>query len=217
MFVRSLAALAALGLIAAAPAASTGSVSFNVGGTALSMPLPAGYCEPKGDLVALAQTVASTDTDNTTHVTLYQCGATLANVGDYVLIKTPVRVLSLTIDRPTLLAQIAPEFDKPLVVDKPKFDAKVADSLNRVSGAPAKVTTQIDTRGHDDVCGYIAGHAQVAVAGASDVVAVGGCVTSVGGRVVEIFRYTKYTGEQDVARMLKEARAMALTVVPAKS
>ncbi len=205
------AAIAALGLVAAAPA---GRATFDVGGVKLSLPLPASYCEPSGPMTALAQTVAAADPDNVTDLTLYKCDATPDDLGDYVLIKTPVRVLGMTVDRPTLLAQIGPEFDKGPPVDNKKLGDDVASSLDRVSGTKAKVATQMSVRGHDDVCGYVGGSAQLSNSSRSVNVAVGGCITAAGGRIVQVFRYTMYRDPSDIDRMMKDARAIALTIGP---
>jgi hypothetical protein len=73
--------------------------------------------------------------------------------------------------------------------------------------------------GRDDACAYMGGAITGADAtGKSTTVLLGGCITSVGGKVISVFRYVGSGKGKDVGALLRESRALALQVraVPTK-
>ena len=201
-------------VIGPAPAAQD-TIDFSVADVALTMKLPAGYCLPTGRGAAVAQLVANGDPNAVTHATLYRCGVepgTGAN--DYTLIKTPRSMLDATIDRPALIREMGAQFDNPLTVAAlAKTDAGA--DVSRALGTKVEITGEVKPLGHDDVCAYMGGQVSVAGAGTSYLQPAAICITSVGGKILMIARYGKDLAPTAIATLLREARAVALTLRPA--
>ncbi|MBN8809572.1 MAG: hypothetical protein J0I47_15235 [Sphingomonas sp.] len=209
----AIAATAIIATAAAADAPSSQTASFNVGGVAYTMPLPAGYCLPTGQLIAIAQTVAAADSANVTNLTLYRCDATPAKIGDYALVKTPANLISMTVDHATFAAQIAPEFDKPMPVSSDEISANVADNYDKVIGKRPTIGIKLATRGHDAVCGYMTGGGTVGNGTITKDIAMGACTTAIGGRVIQVICFTESKLPADQDRMMRQAKALATTIV----
>ncbi|MDH7972610.1 hypothetical protein QH494_10490 [Sphingomonas sp. AR_OL41] len=203
----------ALPVVAPAPApAPPPSVDFSVGGVALTMPLPPGYCIPTGRDAAVAQLVAAGDKGAVTHATLKQCDGSIgAGVNDYTLIKTPTSMLMPVVDRPTLIKELGAEFDNPVAVADMNTGDAGAD-LSQVLGTKVEIKGLIKPLGHDDVCAYMGGQVNVTGAGISYLQPTGVCITSVGGKVVTIARYGKDLAPAAIATLLRAARAIALSM-----
>jgi hypothetical protein len=204
-------ALAAFGFAGQAAAQGV-AARFEIGGVNFVMPVPAGYCLPTADQQPAVDALAASDRDNKTSLTLLSCGPN-ADEMDYLIIKTPVDVVSLTISRTTLLSSLGPEFDKPMGAD---FDlgATERDIEGRFSesaGRPVSVAAAVSPRGHDDVCGYIGGTVK-SDALEGGVITVASCLTVVSGRVLAINLYARGDDPATLRALLKRTRALALTV-----
>lgn len=213
--------LAAFAVTMPAVAADTTIVPFLIGGVALELPTPAGYCVPTGQEAAVAQLVAAADNVNVTDLTLVRCGADAqAALEDYSIIKTPTRSLLATVSRDELLAALSAEFDKPEF--KEFLSKQVMPSTEkqyRDLGAEITMSGSPRPLGRDDVCAYMGGEITPAdKSGKTYPTLMGGCITAVGGKVISVFRYVVPGKGKDVGALLREARALALQVrtAPAK-
>ena len=210
-----LAAIAAMVATMPAPAASDRIADFRVGGVSFSLPLPTGYCLPIGAQADIAQVLAAADTVNVTVLTLNRCdGAVVKGAGDYTLIKAPISTLVRTIDRATLIDELGKAFADTDAMkalrDKSVNDA--AGSLEKLGGPKLNMTGGLLPRGRDEVCGYMGGASHVASGAIEYDQAVGSCITAVGGRVIVIHRYGTRVDDTGVLKLMREARAMALSI-----
>jgi hypothetical protein len=206
------AALVALSLIAASPASASDAnqADFQVGGVSFSLPIPDGYCLPIGEAADVMAKIAAADAVNTTDLALMRCdGKLIRGANEYTTIKTPSAALLLTIDRPTLLAQLGPQFDQPL--DKSWRDL-AAKSLSKLNGSKIDITGDFGPRGKDAICGYLAGILHFTADAASFDQPVAMCMTAVGGRVLSIYRGGTKTDEASILALMREARAIALAI-----
>lgn len=207
--------LAALPLIAASPAPDARQADFQVGGVSFSLPLPASYCLPAGKDAAVAKLMAAGDTTNTTDLTLVRCDEGIVpGANDYTYVKTPVAALQITIDRPTLLAQLGAEFGK--AIDTTSASSQAGKKLSEVAGMKIDISGSFAPRGKDDVCGYMAGVLHVATDKISYDQPIAVCITSVGGRVLSVYRTGKKNDEAGILALMREARLLALTIKPGK-
>lgn len=214
----------ALAPVAAEPAPAPTppvSIDFSIGGVALTMPLPAGYCIPTGQDAARAQIVAAGDKGTVTHATLKRCDGSLGNgANDYTLIKTPNAMLVPVVDRPTLIKELGAEFDNPVAVAGFAGDMNKSDAgadLSQILGTRVEIKGTVKPLGHDAVCAYMGGQVEVKGAGLSYLQPTGVCITSVGGKVVTIARYGKDLAPAAIATLLRGARAIALSMRPARA
>lgn len=186
---------------------------FRVGGVSFSLPIPDGYCPPAGKDADVAQVMSASDTTNTTDLTLVRCDeGVVQGANDYTYIKTPIAALLVAIDRPTLLAQLGAEFDK--AVDTNAWRDQAAKSLSDVMRAKVDVSGNFAPRGKDDVCGYMAGVLHFAAANVSYDQPVAVCITSVGDRVLSVYRTGKKSDDASILSLMREARALALAIKP---
>ena len=197
---------------AVTPAPST----FRIGGVEFALPLPTGYCMPQGKQIDIAQLIAAADPNSVTHLTLVRCGVEMTTgANDYTLIKTPKTALVVAVDRPTLLKSLGAEFDNPETLkylQSDAFDKKVSEDLGKVIPGKPQFAGDIKPLGRDDVCAYLGGTTKVEGNGASYSQAVGTCITSIGKRVVVVNRYGVRTDSAGVVALLRQARALALTI-----
>lgn len=207
---------AALATASAGAADTAAPAGFRVGGVEFSLPLPAGYCMPQGVQVDIAQMIAAADPNSVTDLTLVQCGVTIGTgANDYTLIKTPKAALGMTVDRPQLLASLGAEFDKPETLkflQSEEFDKQVSEDAGKAIPGKPQFTGDIKPIGRDDVCAYMGGTTKVTGNGTSYLQAVGTCITSIGNRVVVVNRYGIKTDDAGVAILLRQAKALALTI-----
>lgn len=206
-------------LASALAAASPAPVQFNVGGTALSMPMPTGYCLPAGAQITVAQMLAAADHSNVTDAHIVRCDGKAPGEEDYTMIKTPVQALPITIDRPQIIDLMIKTFDDPQAKTDLSPDAinkDAAGALSSTFGANVKLNGAIVPLGHDDTCFYMGGILEINAKDIQYKQSVGGCMTSVGGRVITIYRYDRSNTDAGVLALLREANAIARSVQPAK-
>jgi hypothetical protein len=186
----------------------------------LEVPLPAGYCEPTGADIDLAQVVAAGDNDNVTHLSLYPCNvqaskAPLGTFKDYIVVKTPRQALLVAVGREELLRSLGEEFENPA------FAEAVASGriMDESEAGPSKVLmTKLDLsgsvapRGKDEMCAYVGGLLTVSSSVVTYTLAVGGCMTSVGERVLAIYYYGPDQSPSGVARLLMRSKEFAKSI-----
>lgn len=201
-------------------AAAAESVEFSVGGTMLSVPVPAGYCLPKGRDKETADILASGDKDNATLTTLIRCDQAESEKGvgnDYILIKSPRLVLGQTISRPDLLASLEAEFGKAGWQDGTIGSKATRDASNGLSEAfqtQVNIEGDIGVRGSDGDCAYVGGTLQFSGGGISYPIILGGCITSSGGKVVMVYSYDDPGKGGGVIGKMRTARNVAMSITP---
>ena len=202
-------------VLADAPAAKT-SFDFSVGGVALTLPLPAGYCLPTGKAAAVAELIAAGDTNSVTHVTLKRCDIDLGTgSNDYTLIKTPTSALMTTIDRPALIKALGDQFADPVTLAQlaaSLSDGKAGKDVSEVLHAKVEIKGDIKPLGHDDVCAYLGGQVNVKAEGAGYLQPTAVCITSVGSKVVTISRYGTDLKPAAIVSLMRDARQIAETL-----
>lgn len=206
--------LGLLATAAAAPAAAqeARTARFQVTGVEIALPIPNGFCEPEGKGVALAQLLAAGDNVNVTNLTLTRCGAEPRLV-DYYLLKTTKSLLTLTVSREQWIAMLVESLDDPSVksmLDPAKINAEAERDIMAVIGK-VSVDGDVHWLGHDDVCVYLGGVIRYEIETVEETRAMTGCMTAVGGRAVNLYRYS--AGETaNVTRYLADIKAMALSM-----
>lgn len=209
--------------LSAAPTASP-EASFALAGAAFRVLLPTGYCLPRGQQVDIARLVASGDVRNVTHLTLFPCDAPVDAAGlsaqrDYILIKTPKEVLNVQLSREELLRGLGEAFDNPAFAQALASGQLLKDAGKGVSdviGTPIDLSGNVAPRGKDDVCAYLGGTMAIASRTHSYTLAVGTCVTAVGGRAISVNWYGSDESPAGVARLLAKAKGLALTIASRK-
>ena len=194
--------------------------SFAVGGVTFQLPLPQGYCLPRGQQVDIARLVAAGDTQNDTHLTLFPCNAPADAAGlgtqeDYILIKTPKQAVNAQVTREALLQGLGEAFDSPAFAQAMASGQLLKESeqgVSNVVGTKVDLSGTVAPRGKDDVCAYLGGTLAVASRLASYTLAVGTCVTAVGGRVLSVYWYGSDERPAGVARLLVKAKGLAQTI-----
>lgn len=204
--------------LSAAPKAPA-EASFRLGGMTFRLPLPSGYCLPQGLDVDVAQQVAAGDIENLTHLTLFPCtsGKGGPGIGDqnYIVIKTPRQVLLTQVSREELLKGLGEEFEKPAFAEALTSGNSLKDIAKGASealGTPVDLSGEVAPRGKDEICAYLGGTLKVETKAISYTVAVGGCITSIEGRVMTVYWYGPDQGPAGIARLLVKTKALAATI-----
>ena len=197
-------------------AAQTGTASFNIGSVAVDLTIPAGFCAPTGSAVHKAAVGVASDKENTTHLTLYACAQMEnATISDYFLIKTPSTLLNTPATREEVLTALTAEMSDPsFSAENLSSDAgdKATKSISEASGTATKITTDIRPLGRDKDCAYMGGIVNASTEAGVFSLNVGGCITAVGNRLVMVFRYTKGTTTAAAAKLLPDARKLAMAL-----
>lgn len=206
MLAAALVALTPAAAVRAAPA------SFRSGGVEFQMPIPAGYCLPKGSQIDIVQLLAAGDDRNVTHLTLLPCVEKKGIDRDYIVLKTPKEALLVPLDRAKFLEELGAVFESQ------EFRSELASgnilqesgkAAGAVVGTPIDLTGDIRPLGKDERCGYMGGTLKVASAVANYTLAVGMCMTVVAGRLLTINWYGPDTGSRGVAELLQKSRRLA--------
>ncbi|THD37393.1 MAG: hypothetical protein E7773_05060 [Sphingomonas sp.] len=205
-----------MGLIAAEPGADGRLADFRVGGVSFTLPMPDGYCLPVGAQADVAQVVAAADTENVTDLTLTRCGAPIVKgANDVTIIKTPRKALMVPVTRAELLTQIGKEFDNPVTIANATGDkalGQASKSLTDTFGAKVALSGTFGPRGKDEMCGYMAGVMHVESPLATYDQALAACLTSVGGRMLFIYRSGLKNDDASILQLMRETRAIAQSI-----
>lgn len=208
---------------AALAAATSGGVSarnqiIDVGGVKLEVPVPHGYCIPTGEAATAAQSQAALDDRNSTLLVLVDCrpGKAMEN---YLVIKTPLRMLSSDVTREELLQGLGsqgfddPEFRKHL--EAGDFEKHASDRTSQLTGQNVNFEANIAPRGLDETCAYLGGNSTVTTAGKTYTMAVATCITAVGKRAIALTADSAATSASAFEGLYMPLRDWALTIKPA--
>lgn len=219
MKIWAFAAIAAASLLStAAQAAET--VTFTINDVTLTAPMPAGYCEPVNSDRLIADTLARGDRDNITLATLIRCdqaGRAEGPGNDYMLIKSPRTALTTMISRPEFLRAINAEFGKAdwqTGVASNAATDRAAKGLSDVLETPMEIAGDLAPRGSDQDCAYLGGTLNVNGGGVVYPIILGGCLTSVGNKVLAVYTYDDPGKGGGVAGKMRLARDVAMAIRP---
>ena len=152
-----LAILALLGAVCAIDTAQAAPVPFRIGAVELTMPLPAGFCEPSKNAAAAVQLLAAADDVNLTHLTMLPCDDGSLSKPDYVIVKTPKTMLLATLTRETLLAELAKVFDATTYKPLPGTNDNIEKRFEELVGEHPEILGAVKPLGRDDICSYMGG------------------------------------------------------------
>lgn len=200
----------------AAPAARPDAVaSFSIGGIAFQMSIPAGYCLPHGEAVGAAQLLASGDKENLTALTLVSCKGNPFDV--YILIKAPLKALTVDLSREETLEAVGAAFDTPALrekIENGQLTQTSGKELTAALGQRVDLAGVVKPIGKDRACAYIGGILDVKTLQLSYRVSLGSCISAVGKRFMVVHTYGPDRGSAGVAAQLVKARRLMETIRP---
>jgi len=194
--------------------------SFRVGGVEVSGPVPEGYCFLEGVDVDVAQLLAASDNDSVTHLTLQNCKPDLADI-DYLILKTPKKLLSANVQRETLFASLRAAFGTPEfkdAIENGGFLTQSAEGLEKTLQMEVEIGGALKPVGNDSTCSYLAGILDFEAAQVKYKLAVAACITTVANKVVSVNFYGPASGNGSIKAVMEKAKNFALTMTgtPAK-
>jgi hypothetical protein len=199
-------------LVVATADAEAVTATFRINGVELEMPVPEGYCLPRGRDVDVAQAVSAADADNVTHLTLYPCQPQ-EPLTDYILVKTPRQAVLQTIDREQLLAGLSEVFDNVDVNSMMgSMNDRIEENLASVIGTRPDLVGRFRPLARDESCAYLGGTMQVTAAQLTYSISVGACMTAISGRMLTVYLYGPDRGSAGVAELLVRAKALAASI-----
>lgn len=186
-------------------------MQFAVGTVPFRVPLPSGFC-PANDALTKESEKLFAKSKSIMLATFVECGSAETRPWqDYTILTTPADSVQFSVSRKGFLANMVPEFDVPQYRD---FIAKqVAGNAAATRDSPATIEIAGSSIpiGYDDVCVYLAGE-RPPRDGYPYSTRSGACMTSVGNRIVAIYRYADPRFGKSHATLLREARAIALSI-----
>ncbi|WP_428631355.1 hypothetical protein [Sphingopyxis sp.] len=199
-------------MVAAMPAAALAAspVNFSIDGVAITGSSPEGYCTPTGQAKLAGDLLAKGDVENQTPAMFVRCeqrDSALDMKYDYYLIKSP-RVSFPEMKRAEFIALMVKELALPLYKNGGPWVDNAEDGLSTAFGTKVDLSGDIKPRGNDDVCIYLGGEVKVASTIATYPIAVGGCGTIIGGKMLFIYSYDDPAKPNSVAVQLRRARAL---------
>lgn len=204
----------------ASTASANEPANFTIGDVTFAATVPEGYCIPKGEDKAFSAEVAAHDTASFTSLTLIRCDLAGEDRGydiDFLVIKTPVRLIYATKSREELLGSLSAQMGKPDWEINREMDAvpdQIADTLSLNFATAVSVEGTVRPRGVDSICAYLGGKLTVTADGAGGSGLMGSCATSVGGKIMTIHSYGLADGSQNVENLMRRSRAVALSIRP---
>lgn len=196
---------AALSIPGAAAAQST--ADFNWRGESFSLAIPAGYCLPKGEQIAITQATAAGDSQNETVVHLERCG-TFGE--DYILIKTPRNMPPLTMPKAQFIDLVSDQFTQENVQDG--IDQGSEDVSNMSDGKLSISQRDYGFVGTDDECVIMAGSMELRSREGAVEVRVGSCLTLVGTRNFAIHSYDNRPDGAGAQTLSQRSRQVAVAI-----
>lgn len=212
-----LATLAAATATMSTAALAADPVSFTLGDVAITGSSPEGYCTPTGSAKRAADLLAKGDLENLTATMLVRCeqrDSAKDMKYDYYLIKSP-RAAFEPMSRARFIALMVKELALPQHQDGTAVLGNAEDGLSAAMGTKVDLSGSVKPRGNDNVCIYMGGEVTVTSAVATYPIAVGGCGTMVGGKMLFVYSYDDPAKPNGVAVQLRRARALADTLAAA--
>lgn len=201
-------ALGGIVLLTAAAQTPPRSASFDFNGVRFNLPIPDGYCFPAGAATEAIARVNAADDRNLTHLTLVTCGdRELAK--DTIRIATSRAVLETVANREQVLAALAPVYAK---TDFSTVMEHMGQKLSKELSTRIDLTGEVRPRGQNKNCAFMGGVGTVRTEQISYTQSVGGCITAVDDRILQIYSTGPGETPADVARRMLLAETVALSI-----
>jgi hypothetical protein len=203
--------LAVAGAAMPAAALAANPVNFAIDDVAITGSSPEGYCTPTGRAKLATDLLAKGDLENLTPAMFVRCelrDSAKDMKYDYYLIKSP-RAAMPAMARADFIAMMVKELALPAYQNGDATFGEVEKGLSDAMGTKVDLSGAIKPRGNDNVCIYLGGEVTVASAIATYPIAVGGCGTIVGGKMLFVYSYDDPAKPNSVAVQLRRARALA--------
>lgn len=202
------------------PAAATGAdAAFKVGSVEFLVGIPAGYCLPTGPQVEAVRVMAASDERNVTHLAFYPChppaNADAHPPMDYIVLKSPRSLLNAEVNRGEFLAGLGQAFKDPAfeaLLRSGKLYDDAGKSASQALGLKVDLSGTVRPRGTDESCAYLGGTLDVQSAVRSYRLALGACMTAVGGKAVATYYYGSDASSDGVGRLIVKAKRLALAI-----
>ncbi|WP_108787974.1 hypothetical protein [Erythrobacter sp. Alg231-14] len=190
------------------PVESVTEVEFAVSDAMFVMPMPDGYCLPRGEEKVLSDETAADDIRNRTLVDMDVCGTFAVY---YVLVKTPRAEFQVPMARDAFFAMMEQQLENSDLVETVMQED--IDMLEESSdGAITLETQDYGFDGFDDDCLYASGIMRITMEGERDKALAAGCTTLIGGYIFAVHAYD-FTDNPDTLETLKRrARDIALSI-----
>lgn len=189
------------------------SVALQVGPDKLSMPLPTGFCVPRGYVAGVAEAVAKADDQNVTLATFVNCEHQDDEMAmnNYVIVKAFRKAVMLRFEKASTLDQLDKAATGP---NAPRFDENLAkrtsDSLEATTGQRMELTGDFGYAGRDQDCIYLAGRMALKDKPEKSLL-MAACTTVAGGKLLTVYRYDARP-TADVAALKAETRSIAVSI-----
>ena len=214
-------AQAAPSKVTAPKAAAMGlqTLSFRMLGDEITVPTPAGFCEPTGAYADTAQIAAAGDSQNVTLLSLYNCSEMAAEQPSqhWAFIKAPKSLMSTRATLAELLEGMGaiPESDMKVALENPEINEQVQKDVGQVIGRDVKVVTRIVPVDRDANGYYMAGTVLMSAGETKIAAAVAIGFTSVRGHLITYNLYGPGQSPAAIRAVLDEARATTKRIVDA--
>jgi len=194
-------------------------LSFRMLGDEITVPTPAGYCEPTGPYADAAQVAAAGDSQNVTLLSLYNCAEMAAGAPSqhWAFIKAPKSLMSTRATLAQLLEGMGavPESDLKAALEDPNINEGVQKELSKVTGADVKVASSIVPVDRDANGYYLAGTVQMSAGESNIAAAVAVGFTAVKGHLITYNLYGPGQSPAAVRAVLDVARVETKRIVDA--
>ena len=187
---------------------SVPATQFTIGDQSFVMPIPAGFCLPRGENQTASQELAATDITNRTLVDMDVCGTFAIN---YVLVKTPRQSPMIPIPREQFFSLMAREVEAGTAREQAIEQAN--EAIAQISeGTITLEPSDFGFEGYDDECLYTSGIIRLQTETEVDKAHAAGCTTLIANRLLSVHVYD-YTEEPATIEVLRErARDIALSI-----
>lgn len=190
-------------------------VDVRVGSVELRVPVPSGYCVPRGRKAARFAALAAPDHRNITLLSLTECRETPSN--RYLLVKAPIAGLDEEVDRP-ILKELAVSFQTPRSAESfEHMPDEVGRAKTASTGVPTKLAGAITPRGYDGVCVYLGGAMSTIQRESTQDQVVASCITVVGHRFIALYSYEDTKRTQALKASFPKLRDWALRIRPVRA
>ncbi len=201
----------------AGPLRHSASETIEVGGVKITVPIPDGYCVPDGMMAEMTKKIADMDKYNATHLTIMKCDedGSLSPEPDYFILKTPMTMLTMDVNKPGLIASMGAAFANPAfgkMMNGEAMNNEMSSAMSEGFGTKMDFNGETRPLGKDSDCAYIGGVMEMSTEAMSRKLATAICVTAVGKRTVTINWYGTDTTNEGVVALAKKARAIALAM-----
>ena len=196
---------------AASQANASETLKFRDGNQAFEMPVPVGYCRPKGHEIDSANAVGASDPNSLMVVFLVRCNSTTINdMKHSIMIRTVRGLLYTDIDRQLILDTLGGHGDSGVNINK------INQNISAALGTKVSIGGSLAKLGHDSICAFQGG---ILISSSYSNYKTttyrqsgGSCFTSINGRAMAITQTGAGETPADVADLLRKAENIAKSI-----